>query len=282
MSEHGVSRWTTAPDDRADESSNEGVAGHAAEHSKSVVGGVAGHAMATATLLNVATYSAPRNWRRWHGTIKDLCGVVSVAAHEMATWSPKEVAIHVTVEYRGGLTASDLALDDFAQMPVTDLPRIRRVEIVVGERFGAPSSRIVLDGGNNPSVRLQVDADDRSRAEGLATRLASILDGGGSFFGGEPLWFALLLLVSAGASLAVGRAAGTPSTVPLRDAAIYVGGALLVITGLLLPYLFPSLEFVTPGGRTRVRRFRAALIGVLLPVSCGVIAILLVGLFQTH
>jgi hypothetical protein len=234
----------------------------------------------------VANYSAYRTWRRWYGTIAGLRHVVDTAVYEMSGWSTKEVAVDVTIEHRDGSVASGLTLDQFTDLPNTDLPRIRRIEILVGERsFGyivPPRTRLKVLWRISPSVRLEVEADDRSRADGLATRLASILDGGGSWMGGSPFFavqlLGILLLVVMGTLGVVVRPPADLKT--LWDIATPVGVVTIGVAGALLPFLFPWLELMPPGRRTRSRRFGGAVMAVLLTVGGGVVAILVVGLFQ--
>src|ERR1700680_364623 len=238
----------------------------------------------------MANYSAYRTWRRWYGTIADLRHVVDEAVREMGGWSLKEVGVDVTTWHKDGSMASGLTIDQFSALPNTDLPRIRRIEILVGERasFGyivPPRTRLVVVARVSPSVRVEVESDDRSRADGLASRLATILDGGGSWLGGRPayavqLLFILLLVVVGALGFVVRPPAGGLKT--FLGVAFPAGILAIGVAGALLPFVFPWLELMPPGRRTRSRRFGSAVIAMLLAVGGGVLAILLVGLFQQH
>jgi hypothetical protein len=231
----------------------------------------------------VAKYSAYRSWRRWYGTLADIAHVADAAAYEMVGWMPKGAAVDVTVEYRQGSVASGLTIEQFRNLPNTDLPRVRRIEIVVGEPYGVPRTRIIAIAGISPTMRLEVNAAEQSRAEGLATRLASILDGGGSWLGGlgsavvSSVFIALVGIIFLVFLLIPSR-----SLTPIWRASISVGVVALLAAAVLVMPLFPWLELLPPSGRTRGRRFGGLVLTVLVAVGASVLGSLLFGLLQQH
>jgi hypothetical protein len=233
----------------------------------------------------MANYLSERTWWRWHGTVGDLCRVVGVATREMETWTPPAPATVISIQHKGGLLSSGIALDEFEQLPDTDLPRIRRIEIVIGEHYRAPGVRIVVRAGDPEALQLQVEADDRSHAEGLASRLTSVLDSGRS----RPQWLGLiprfaltLVFVAVGIGWIIGTTTNyvTGVITPHRYAVDVAVSVASECVAFLIFFLFPPLQLLQPGQRTRVWRYGGLAIGGLATLALGVAAIFLADLFQ--
>ena len=229
----------------------------------------------------MAKFTAQRSWRRWHGTVADLCEAARAAKREIEGWDRGPVGVNVDIEFNDGIDADGLTLDDFERMPASDLPRIKMVEIAVGERYGVPGARIrafVV-----PALKLEVRAADRSRAHGLREHVGSMLDPGGArWLGG---WrdmqaaFALLIL-AVGSLVAVAILGASQRVTPVGLLILLVLPLAFVVTALSLPSLLPQLELLMPHQRTRARRFGAILVAFMIAVASGVVASLIFGLLH--
>jgi hypothetical protein len=206
----------------------------------------------------------------------------------MERWSAPAAApaTAITVQHKGGLLASEVSLDDFRQLPDTDLPRIERVEIVVGARYGPPSTRLVAEARWSPAITVEVEVDDdRSRAEGLADRLASVVDGGSS----PPRWLSWearvaltwVMMFIAAVFLALTINAYASRQIDLRTCVLFSASAVALLwVAVLAGFLLPELEVLRLGQHTRLRRFAGVAAGLLIAFVGGLAAGLVLNLFH--
>lgn len=226
-------------------------------------------------------------WRRWHGTLDQLERVVDQAKAELRKWQGSEPSLHVDVTERGDATATNLSFQDLRAMG-PDIRHIRRLSIVVGERYNTPHVELTLGAQYVWPLQLEVQGRERSPTLGLKQTLQATLGQDHPLdFVMRPVFtlpVATLLAVVVFAGVAIGllQAFDSVGGISARDALILI----LVIVGCavlapLLVWTFPGVEILDPHEPTRPRRFFVALLGVVVSFAVAVIAILVTNALST-
>lgn len=221
----------------------------------------------------MTSFAKTRPWTRWSGSQQDLADAAEVARDTIAEWCGGEVRCDVQIEI-GDLTTDADTTDALRSIDVRDLPDVRRVAASVSTvrhgLFSVPRASIRV-GRAAPALVVEVHANDQVAVEGLVTRLTQMLDRGRRW----PRWYQRLAVISIGSptlvfagallGMALPRTFGLARVNGKWESAEVVGVAVGFLLGILLSvalwWLTPDLELVERGQPTRLRRWRALVIG---------------------
>jgi hypothetical protein len=241
--------------------------------------------MATAV---APTYTATRKWRRWAGTLGDLDRVLKEAVDGLRQWLEAEPRCFVSVGLPA-LTMDFYTIEDL-QTVSNDVRKVKTIHVWLNAGGRGPSVSITID-EDSPAVSLEVKGDDRVRVEGLRTRLGDLLNNGRR----RPRWLLQRELLMVSGTLVV-PILWTALLIGIQNLASFLrwplpvqgnnlrvepllgSGVVAVALFVGLCWLFPDLELLLPGERTRYQRLRGAVYGVLLGVVSIIVAAPLVNL----
>jgi hypothetical protein len=167
-----------------------------------------------------------------------------------------------------------------------DLPGVRSIKVRISRGFSPVTIELQAQkSSEGPGLVLTVMGSERTTVEGISTRLAALLDRGNQISSSRVQAIALTVGVT---ELGLVVYLLTRFHLVRGDSSSPLGTALLVVAILvafamvpLSKWLTPNLELVSPGVRTRARRFRAWILGALsafmLGLAASALAALLVG-----
>lgn len=238
------------------------------------------------------TYTATRKWQRWAGTLADLDRALNAAMEELRQWLGTEPRCYLSVALPE-LTMEFSKIEGLKTIS-NDIRKVKTIRFWPNLGGEGPKVDITID-DDSPAVSLEVKGNDRVRVEGLRTRLGDLLDKGYR----RPRWygdrsviviFGVILVWVLWAALVFGLesvAAIFHWPVPVQGNNVAVGplvgcgvAAVALLVGVY--WLFPPLELLGPGERTRYQRFRGAVYVVLLSVVSIIVAAPLVNILFGH
>jgi hypothetical protein len=248
--------------------------------------------------------TADRKWPRWCGTRDDLVRAIGIATQLVQDGTGLPVEPEVTVTLADGITDTGHGTAPIDNLHRNELGNVDAVHVSVEVSHDTwwkareaarekgqpeppePKERISLRLGKVSGVSLEVRAKDRTRAEGLRSRLDQALSLGASerppFQG---WWFlvgvfpaAMIALLLAGPIVrALGLASQNDQWEAAELVAIIAGPLIAAGIPIALWWMFPTLELLDEGGLGRFRRFRAKFFAT---VGALILALVAAGLYD--
>jgi hypothetical protein len=223
----------------------------------------------------MATTRMTRQWNRWAGTISDIERATRLAIEVLGQRTRTEVPCHIQIAVPGRVT--DATTPDALETEIDsrDLTLIRSIRIEVGAKRGMRATIHVER--QSPALTVEVSGEDRTRVEGLISQLDDLLGRGRQPLGEESVralaGLALIAVIIGGAGV-VRALQGPRASLSTLTAIIAVPTILVLAIGAVfgVAWLFPGLELLEPGARTRTRRFRVAIIAFAISVLASLAA----------
>lgn len=264
--------------------------------------------------LNV--FTSRRNWRRWAGPRADLVVAAKLAAAELEEWSNTPSSLDIRIAYSTQLEEQSSDLDSLVTLHLTDLQRIEEIRVGIrpsrdvwherrneaderrwalraeGQREQADKvagpeplmdAQVLVRASSSAreGLTIEVSGPNRTRVEGLASRLEAVLSRGvegPTRIPGTPPWFGALIGLVPGflTGWGVVRAldlAPVDNKYEWPEIVWPIVGAV-VLAALLgcTAWSLPTLEVLADGQRSRFRTIRAFLWTGFLAVLLGVIS----------
>lgn len=249
-------------------------------------------------------------WNTWGGSRADVHRAAMEAADALADWTEYPSVLTGEASFDRGLSQSLSSVDELLKIHRTDLSAVRelRLEIrpdrdaywaarhehdrrEVGEGDADariepfpdfPSSAVAFRfGWASKGLRLEVSGDNRERVVGLFERLEQILCSRQALRRVNPEYLALFvggfgiylgLLVGAAVPRWLGVTHRDGRWEPLEIASPVIGVLVVLAFAVALRYLYPSIEIVDEGQRTRAERFAKVLWGAAGGVLLSIVA----------
>ena len=214
-------------------------------------------------------------WRRWSGQYSDFTRAARYANGVIERWSKTLPDSQVEIVFRGDRSIQG-NLDDLASVDPRDLADIREISIRIdrGDELPVPGVSIRAR-HDSPAISVQIRGDDPELLAGARAELMDILDRGKPRVG----WWETPLGGVVGFLLFVaGVLGGTYFTEAVNLAAwlevlIVIGFICFAIgVGVGLWWVFPHLQLLEPGGRTRFQRFKIGVYAFVLAVATSLVA----------
>lgn len=253
--------------------------------------------------------TATKNWRRWCGPRQDLARALELAAQELEQWTGAPSVTDVRVEDDEGFTETGPYESVLATRHPSELAHLRSVVATVApdlhrwrnkvaedralayekqEPYDAPSqpSAEVEVRITNYGAKLSVQGDDRTRVQGLTTRVIDALGRSATNSPGVDRFLIAMLgiLLSLGAFfLGVAVARWTGLIGPAPNDRLEVGELLSGLGGLIVSaslaaalwWMFPTVEMLDEAGVGRARRFRTWIVAVVAALVIALIGSLI-------
>jgi hypothetical protein len=230
-----------------------------------------------------------KKWNRWTGSPSDLAAAATIAQKSLTQLIGTDPECRISVDRPGRLTQG-VNIEQLASLPQDQIPQVSSVDIRFGG-FSAPYAHLELS-KQAPALSLQVEGGDETQVEGTFSQMVTELDRGSR----KPEWVSsTTLYFVVGVCFSVGiialpaallnltfhlhwirhRASGAQMS---EIAMTAVGVLLIAMTCIGTYWLFPDLELLPQGTRTRWTRFRAValttLSGILIGLTVSVLTAL--------
>jgi len=250
----------------------------------------------------ISMVTAKKGWRRWCGTREALIAAIETAQRLISENAGPEATADVVVTLKDGIE-DDGGVEAIRALHEKELRKVRAVIVSVKVPFetwseaaeearvsgkpepARPEERVSLRITQYVGASLEVEAENRVRAEGLRSNLRHSLEAGATNspgFSRELFWAAGLLAVTPAMAGAVGIyhtiAGASPGTVEVGEvAALVVGGLLAASLLAALWWMFPPVELLAASNAGRFRRWRIRVGGVVAAIATGVVAAVIYG-----
>jgi hypothetical protein len=214
-----------------------------------------------------ATIQRYKKWNRWTGSPSDLAAAAAIAQKSVNQWIGTDSECRISVNRPSRLTQG-LTIEQLASLPQDQIPQVSSVDIRFGG-YSAPYAHLELS-KESPALSIQVEGYDETQVEGTFAQMTTELDRGSR----KPEWVShRFLLVTLVFSFYVGSFLLWSALLNLtyylhwirykhgnwlvQEFAVYAIAVLLMAMVCVGTYwLFPDLELLPQGQRTRWARFR--------------------------
>jgi hypothetical protein len=226
----------------------------------------------------MATTKMTRQWRRWAGPIGDIERATRLALEIIGQRTRTEPPCEIEIALPQRVTTADNPDALQTQIDTRDLDLIRSIRINVGSKRGLRATIHVER--EAPALTIEVVGEDRTLVEGLTSQLEELLRKGKQRIGNDSIQGGIFILVLVLTTLAgvsiLGAIDRNGQQIDVDTPAEYVILLLTVVGGIgsvyAVSWLLPDLQLLRPGERTRLRRFRLAVMAFVGSLIVSIMA----------
>jgi hypothetical protein len=245
-------------------------------------------------------------WRRWTGYRSDIVRAVRLSEAELQAWNGVPASVETAIDYaKRDLSERFQGIAEFEALSAEDLRGVENLTLVIesdrdawvareraadddGKYKPYPESQVRLRVWRSVGLQVEIRAERRAQAEGLAQQLKEVLGRGAppGHAVNVRAWYgaAIAPLCICGALLGdrvpewLGYSTSNSSIDRWEGLGIAIGVviALALIAGFY--YAFPTIEILGDGELPRHRRLRRAIVGLVVALALTFIGRLLIDL----
>jgi hypothetical protein len=231
----------------------------------------------------MAEYRRSRSFWRWHGQLSVLTDVCRFVQATFADWSDKKMQYDIELRFDKGFSQETDNLAEVDELPPRDLQRLQKLRVRVTPAGWTMDPHFVIEvERGTPAVWYLLTGTDRSRVEGLASRIEDALSpneqwprvpqyiiGTVSFLG---LLVAALFAMDEGLTLvqALHWASVNGRWDPAELAVFPVAAVVALGMWIATLRITADLELIGADGLSQGRRLWSVVVGVVVGVALSI------------